>query len=233
MDEFVQIRGFPDYYINKAGVVISFRRGTERQMKLSKDKDGYLFVILYDLTGKPHTKKIHRLLAEAFIHNDADYPIVRHLDDNKTNNDLENLRWGTLKDNSADSRRNGSFYTRPVYCYENETEYKSIKEASIDLGVCTSDIIGCAKGKISHSKGYHFSYVNEVDHGKELYFSQRPHRSGRILATNIYTGKQIEFGSQKEASEALNIFASNISMCLSGTIKRCKEWVFEYIKEET
>ena len=45
---------------------------------------------------------VHRLVAENFIPNPSDYPIVMHLDDDPTNNYIDNLQWGTLKMNTQD-----------------------------------------------------------------------------------------------------------------------------------
>lgn len=52
---------------------------------------------------------IHRLVAQAFIPNPENLPIVMHLDDNTKNNRVDNLRWGTYRDNTHDSIQKGRF----------------------------------------------------------------------------------------------------------------------------
>lgn len=54
----------------------------------------------------PETKKktmhrIHRLVAEAFIPNPDNLPIVNHLDEQPWNNDYRNLEWCTTKHNNS------------------------------------------------------------------------------------------------------------------------------------
>ena len=46
--------------------------------------------------------RVHRLIASAFHGNKEGHPLVRHLDDVKTNNRPENLKWGTYKENCND-----------------------------------------------------------------------------------------------------------------------------------
>lgn len=52
---------------------------------------------------------IHRIVAEAFIPNPDGLPLVLHWDDNPGNNHVENLRWGTKRDNMLDAIRNGKW----------------------------------------------------------------------------------------------------------------------------
>jgi hypothetical protein len=52
------------------------------------------------ITFNKTTKYVHRLLAQAFIPNPENHPVVDHIDRDKSNNRLENLRWATVQDNS-------------------------------------------------------------------------------------------------------------------------------------
>lgn len=61
---------------------------------------GYLKVGLYH-KGKMYTRKVHRLVSEAFIDNIDPYVKneVNHIDGNKTNNNIDNLEWVSRKEN--------------------------------------------------------------------------------------------------------------------------------------
>ena len=69
-----------------------------RILKPNYDKDGYLNVNLCN-NGKVKTKKIHRLVAEAFLPNPNGLPQINHIDEIKDNNNVENLEWCTSKYN--------------------------------------------------------------------------------------------------------------------------------------
>lgn len=67
---------------------------------------GYKSVVL-SRKGSKERRSIHRMVAESFLPNPNTYPLVRHLNDIKIDNRLENLSWGTYVDNGLDSVING------------------------------------------------------------------------------------------------------------------------------
>lgn len=69
-----------------------------KQMKQSMHDKGYKIVSL-TRDGKTKTCFVHRLVAEAFIPNPDNLPMVNHKDEDKTNNFLENLEWCTASYN--------------------------------------------------------------------------------------------------------------------------------------
>lgn len=76
------------------------RIGSEKALTPFKDKDGYLVVNLsFGATRK--RKSIARLVADAFIPNPENKPLVNHKNGrNKTNNSVDNLEWSTVSENT-------------------------------------------------------------------------------------------------------------------------------------
>lgn len=67
-------------------------------LKPNVSKDGYLYVVLCK-GGKVKTHKIHRIVAVHFGENPNNYTYVDHLDRNRLNNDISNLRWCSSRQN--------------------------------------------------------------------------------------------------------------------------------------
>ena len=103
-----QISNFPNYAITKDGKVWSHNRN--KWLKYDKSNKGYLRVTLCK-NGKLKHKHIHRLILETYVCHCPKGMECRHLDGNKLNNSLENLRWGTHSDNSQDAMKHKTYRT--------------------------------------------------------------------------------------------------------------------------
>ena len=172
-----QVQGYEGIYeVSNYGRVKSLSRDVkscygcighrkERLKMTQKDNSGYLVVQLYK-NSRLKTKKIHRLVATAFIPNPNNYPCINHKDENKANNfvfikpdgtvDLEksNLEWCTYKYNSnygTAISRYSQKNRKKVAKYDingNLLEiYNSIREAAKENGVCESGISSCCLGR--------------------------------------------------------------------------------------
>lgn len=103
-----------DRWVNTCGGGVRLHRG--RILKPGTDGNGRLFVNLAR-DKKNKIARVHRLVAEAFIPNPENLPLVRHWNDVNTDNRVENLLWGTDHDNKLDSVRNGTHpETRKTHC---------------------------------------------------------------------------------------------------------------------
>lgn len=95
MEVWKDIDGFDGkYQVSSWGRV----RSANGILKPYKNKKGYLKVGLAK-NGKSNKKRVNRLVAIAFIPNPNDYPVVDHIDGNKENNSVSNLRWVTDEEN--------------------------------------------------------------------------------------------------------------------------------------
>lgn len=104
------IPGYPGYHVTKDGKVYSKKKrgsiSTWVEKHCRKVYTGYLKVGL-TANGISTSFSVHRLVAMVYIPNPNNYPIVMHLDDNKTNNKVENLQWGTYSMNNKEAYDRG------------------------------------------------------------------------------------------------------------------------------
>lgn len=98
-----------NYYISTDGRVLSIQ--TNKILKPYRHNDYLTFDLHID--NEIVKTSVHRLLGECFIPNPNNYPLVRHLNDIRSDNRLVNLAWGTKSDNGYDAARNGKFDNRP------------------------------------------------------------------------------------------------------------------------
>lgn len=93
---------FPQLEIGNDGTVLSWHGSWERYVfkEFRKDKDGYNTVGIRKENGKGTTARVHRLVAEAFIPNPDNKPLVNHVNGIKDDNRVSNLRWSTVAENT-------------------------------------------------------------------------------------------------------------------------------------
>lgn len=101
----VLIENSLDYWVTDTGRVF---RG-ERELKKNKGTVGYTTVSIAYTDGTRKVRFVHRLVAEAFIPNPENKPIVNHKNLIKKDNRVENLEWNTSKENNQHAHDNGAF----------------------------------------------------------------------------------------------------------------------------
>lgn len=110
-----QIEGFSGYWIDTDGIVWSQRwRRTRSYCVLAEKRtlkpciqwSGHLNVNLR-IDGRYERRSVHRLVAQAFIPNCDNKPCACHINGNPQDNKVENLYWGTKKENTADMKKHG------------------------------------------------------------------------------------------------------------------------------
>lgn len=143
--------------------------------KNSVDGKGYEYVWLWNKSGREH--RVHKLVATAFIPNLENKPCIDHINGNRRDNRVENLRWCTHKENSnfeiAHERmsRNAPWrgkygenvpWSKAVFQYDQEgnliQEFGGILEASRKTGINYRCISDSCRGKQKTAGGYVWKY---------------------------------------------------------------------------
>ena len=101
MDEFVDIPGYPGYKANRLGEIKGMRGGI---LSPVSDEKGYKRICCWLEDGQIG-QKVHRLVALTFIPNPDNLAQIDHIDQNKENNCVDNLRWINNRDNCARQAR--------------------------------------------------------------------------------------------------------------------------------
>lgn len=98
---------YDGYFITRSGIVISTHNGINKRVKRLTNYGYYTFHVT--LEGKNTTVYLHRLLCLAFKFDEYfEGAVVRHLDGNRKNNNLSNLKWGTYQENAGDMIRHNT-----------------------------------------------------------------------------------------------------------------------------
>ena len=97
-----------NYQISDSGLVKGIR---SRVLSPFVNAKGYLKIKL-NIDGQKKNYFIHRLVAMAFIPNPDGLPEIDHIDGNKQNNDVTNLRWVDHSTNCLNPNTNNRFYRR-------------------------------------------------------------------------------------------------------------------------
>lgn len=82
---------------------------------------------------------IHRLVAQAFISNPDELPIVHHVDHNRSNNHVSNLQWVTVRYNCSNIIRKKNIYTRKPSNPKLKFNYDLVPPFLNDDNFCPKD----------------------------------------------------------------------------------------------
>lgn len=174
------------YQVSNLGRVKSLnynKTGKSKIMKSHLNSKGY-YVVALSKSGVHKTKCIHVLLAQSFIPNPEGKPTVDHINRDKTDNRIENLRWATRLEQTLnrdpETNRRSAETKRKNGDYEKLKEmnkklkgkavigislddghviaYETIRTAEKD-GFVSAGICACCKGKKRQYKGYVWKYI--------------------------------------------------------------------------
>ena len=182
----VGIINYEDIYsITKDGTVYRTRtkhKDIFRKIQTKMKPNGYLYCTL-SRSGLHKNFYIHRLVAQAFIPNRENKPHIDHINGDKKDNRVENLRWVTHKENMNNPVSTAKLSSARKKYYLNEDnlrrnrqqkhnkaivqlsiegevvgEYQSIRDAQRQTGIGASSIFNCIKQYTHTAGGFKWQY---------------------------------------------------------------------------
>jgi len=226
------------YLVSEDGQIFSVQ--SNRVLKSQRQKNGYYRIEL-NYGGKSHREFIHRLVAEAFIPNPNNYPVVNHKDENPSNNHADNLEWCTHEYNSNYGTRNERIVanreykigwnhaqSKPVKQFDLDGnlihEYGSCGMAAILTGLDVKSISKCALGKLKQYAGYGWSYTDTYS------YDPHPHhtiRNGDIDCFDL-EGHFIKTYHTQDELRADGLVPQNVCRVCRGERKQYHGFTFAY-----
>jgi hypothetical protein len=119
----MDIIDYPNYTIDRDGIVKNKTTGKILADRINT-QIGYRYVSLWK-NNKERKFTLHRLLGLHYIPNPENKPYIDHIDRNKLNNDLSNLRWVDGTENNLNSPSQER-QTHNIYWVEERKYYKVI-----------------------------------------------------------------------------------------------------------
>lgn len=187
-EEWRDVVGYEGYYmVSSLGRVVSLSRFVNRacgicfkeaQLLSINAKPNKYKKVTFNIEGKCRTFDVHRLVAIAFIPNSKpnNYFCIDHIDGDKQNNRVENLRWcdDKLNSNNPITRKkhrevlksnNSRFAPRKIVGIKDDNSiviYDTICEAKRD-GYSQSMISECCNGHRKHHRGMRWMYLSDYE----------------------------------------------------------------------
>lgn len=165
------IDGFPGYQVSSIGRIRCFRdfhgniTDQYRILKPGINKDGYYDICLYTIERKKVRKRVHRVVATAFL-GPHENLVVNHINGKKLDNRIENLEFVTAERNSTLASESGLYKTKAVRIIETGETFRSIRECAESVNCHPSDISHCLSGKKNHTRGLRFELVDKNEDNK-------------------------------------------------------------------
>lgn len=164
MEEWRKVSNYPKYEISSYGRVRSLYNTHQRLMETPKilsiktDRVGYKFIHLINERGRKPLR-IHRLVAETFLHNPNNFPEVNHKDEDKSNNKTDNLEWCTKYANMHHSKAWEVNQTKILQYDKNNMirSWDSMSEASRFHHITPQSIFAAIKNGWK-AAGYYWKY---------------------------------------------------------------------------
>lgn len=244
------IKGYENNYeVSNMGNVRSLRyanNGTDKKgsgiknLKLILNNMGYYVVNLYH-EGKMKQHHVHRLVAEAFMPNPNNLPVIDHISTITTDNRIENLRWCSIRDNvnnPISSKRRldkcrallkGKFGKdalthKPVIQYTLDGDF--VKKWDCMMDACrfyhidSGSLTRACQGEYHKVKGFAWRYIGD----------EPPTKRPKIIHQFTLDGNLINsFVSMSEAAKVTGIKLKYIYNCIDGNGKTSGGYIWKRI----
>lgn len=163
------------YEVSNYGRIKSLERITENNIHIKEhiqrqqlSKTGYMYVPL-SKNGHKTNKRVHRIVATAFVENPAHKPQVNHKDEDKQNNRADNLEWVDGVENinygtavKRAHKKDVSPLTKAVIQLGLDgtviAEFPSQSQAAQAVGTSAGNISRCCHGHVKSVRGYVWKY---------------------------------------------------------------------------
>ena len=178
-EEWRPVRDYEGLYeVSNFGRIRSLKFGKTKVLKPGKRRRGYLFVTFLKNSKKKH-HSVHRLVFEAFNGKIPDGFEVNHIDENPSNNRLDNLNLMTHKENvnwGTAQKRRAEKQKGQKRCDVTERLSKPVVQSTLDgvfikvwsstmecgrNGFSNGDVSLCCNGKYKQHKGYIWQYADD------------------------------------------------------------------------
>lgn len=176
-EEMHLIKGSLTDYITPSGEIYKDYGNNKFFHKAQWTNHGYWYCGITYPEGQ-RQRRVHILVAEIYVPNPNNYPIVMHKDNNKENKHYTNLEWGTISQNTKDA------YDRMMAINDKSwddsqsihvcsfdlqgnllNKYGSVGEASRELNITKTTILNQCNHKVKTKPrcGYWFRYLSEYE----------------------------------------------------------------------
>lgn len=217
------------------GTYNTCKKGELLKLHKKHGRNGYIQARFYD-RGRAKTIEIHSLVAKAFIPNPNNLPMVNHINEDKTDNNVENLEWCTLKYNIRYSD------AKPVDVYTKDGLFieslETIVDTSNKYNVSKTAISRCCRSKDGITRGYQFRYKGHpfipkpikvpTIRKKKIHHGLKP-KSAYYIAVDEYSIDGVLIKTWPSISSIVKEYgipSTNISKCCKGNIKTINGHVF-------
>ena len=173
MEVWSELSGLSKYEISTHGRVRNKKR--QKILKSKNRRDGYLGLSLMNDDGKRIDITVHKFVALVFIPNPKNKPSIDHIDQNRQNNNVNNLRWATYSEQNQNIGERNFNKGKPILMFNKGGQFiiefsnliNAAKFINNDYLSVQANISKCALGKCPSAYGYVWKYRNDFENLKE------------------------------------------------------------------